>query len=63
MVNKVTTEVSLAFVGVTALALLNSLTDKLFKFVFTDMFVNKSFLKLFLFAKSLNFKQSASYDT
>ena len=43
MVNKVTTEVSLAFVGFTALALLKSPPDKFFKFMFTNIFVSKSF--------------------
>jgi len=41
--DKATTEVSLAFVGFTTFALLKSPPDKLFKFVFTNMFVNKSF--------------------
>ena len=43
MVNKVPTEVGLAFVGFTALALLKFPPDKLFKFVFTNIFISKSF--------------------
>ena len=47
MVNKVSTEVSLVFVGFTAFALLKSPLDKLFKFIFTNMFMNKSFQNSF----------------